>query len=299
MTPFYEQYGKNPKHELWLFFSITFAITWGIAIAYFIEPSIAELVGGPPGADVYHNWLYYTAVYAPLIATVILIAARDGWSGFRQLGSAVLKPGGLFRWFLWLLVAFSLFPVGWVTCAFLADVLGIEGVGDADASILFVSLPITLIATTYLLYDPGPVGEEIGWRGYAMPRLLRLMTPFASGVVLGVIWAVWHIPAFLISASSQAELSFLQFLISLTSQGVIYCWLYLRTQGNWFFAGVVPHAVINGGANLGGFTVDAWIYALVPLITAILIVLADPRMRPGYPGSSAPNFVPQGPAGAA
>ena len=268
MQPFYEVYGKRPKHELIIFFTLTFTITWGLAALLFLAPDLVAKVGGQRGI------LYYVAVYAPNIAALLCLGLLEGKAAYIQIFKAVLAPGSASRWLLWLAISFSLYPIGWL----LMSALELDWLGTASASILFITVPITVLTTTYLLTDPGPLGEELGWRGYAMPRLLRLMHPISAGLMLGAIWALWHIPAFFVENSSQSGLTYWQFFGSLTAQGVLLTWLYLRTEGNWFFAGVIPHLVVNCSAAMMGFSVDKLMYALVPVVLACL-ALFDPIMR--------------------
>lgn len=279
MQMFYEAYGHRPLRELVTFFGLTFLLTWGLGALYFAYPGIGAAVGSPPGGDEFHNWLFYVAVYAPTLSAIFGIGIFEGGSGYVRVLRAVLAPGNLSAWVFWLLVAFLILPLGWIIASMIGSASGIEWLGRANPSILFHVLPLTLLGSTYLLSDAGPLGEEFGWRGYAMPRMLRIMSPVLAGIMLGAIWAIWHIPGFLMSESPQSGLSFVQFFSSLTAQGVLICWLYLRSGGNWFIAGFVPHAVINCSASIYGFSVDRWMYPLVPIAFAAAVSLFDPIMR--------------------
>lgn len=261
-----------------LWFGAVFLLTWGLAGLYFLVPDIGQRIGSPPGEDEYHNWLYYVAVYAPTLCAIGFLLAEGGWRALAATFLQLLEPRRPLAWLGWLALAAYALPAGWLLFSSLGHALGVGWMGETRAWTVFVTVPLTLTTTAYLLPDPGPVGEEFGWRGYAMPRLLALMPPIAAGALLGAIWAVWHIPAFLISTSSQSNLPFLIFFTSLTAQGVWIGWLYLRTGGNWFLAGFVPHAMINCSANLGGFQSEYWHYALSPLLLAALACL-DPAMR--------------------
>jgi uncharacterized protein len=267
-TPFFLAYGKRPKLELTIFFALTFLITWGLAAVLFLAPDFASRLGGS------HGVLFYVAVYAPSLAALLCLGLLEGRTAYAQVFKAVAAPGSAPRWLLWLIISFAIFPIGWLAMS----ALGQEQIGSASASVLFITVPITVLTTTYVLTDPGPLGEELGWRGYAMPRLLRVMHPILAGLLIGAIWALWHIPAFFVENSSQSGLSYWQFFGSLTAQGVVLTWLYLRTGGNWFFAGFIPHLAINCSAAMQGFSVDKWMYPLVPVVLACLVVF-DPIMR--------------------
>jgi CAAX protease family protein len=62
----------------------------------------------------------------------------------------------------------------------------------------------------------GPI-EEFSWRGLAMPLLQRRMAPLWAGMLLGVIWSIWHLPAFLLSGTSQSAWSFAPYLVSVVA----------------------------------------------------------------------------------
>ena len=83
-----------------------------------------------------------------------------------------------------------------------------------------------------LLADTGPLGEEFGWRGFALPRLLQRPSALAAALILGVVWWAWHLPLFFISSMSQWELSIPVFLLNVLALSVIMTWLYRRTQGD-------------------------------------------------------------------
>jgi membrane protease YdiL (CAAX protease family) len=87
-------------------------------------------------------------------------------------------------------------------------------------------------------------GEEIGWRGYALPRLQANLSALTSALIVGVMWALWHLPLFFIAGLPQTLLPFVLFLVWIVSQSVIFTWVYNGTQGSLLFA-IVLHAAIN------------------------------------------------------
>ena len=91
--------------------------------------------------------------------------------------------------------------------------------------------------------------EEFGWRGYALPRLQQRFGSAGMGLVLGTVWALWHVPHFLMPGASQAGSAFEPFWLDLISQSFILALLYNRTRGSIFIA-VVHHGVDNVSANL-------------------------------------------------
>jgi membrane protease YdiL (CAAX protease family) len=92
-------------------------------------------------------------------------------------------------------------------------------------------------------------GEEIGWRGYALPRLSERAGLGPASVVLGVIWAVWHLPLFLVPASDTFGQSFPLFLTEVTAMSVAMAWLYWRTRGSLLLV-MLLHAAVNNTKDI-------------------------------------------------
>jgi membrane protease YdiL (CAAX protease family) len=99
-----------------------------------------------------------------------------------------------------------------------------------------------------ILRDPGPLGEEFGWRGFALPRLLETQTFLRANLIIGFFWAVWHLPTFFIPALPQAELSIPLFFVSTMALAIIAGWITRAAQGRLLPA-ILLHAVANAAAR--------------------------------------------------
>jgi membrane protease YdiL (CAAX protease family) len=109
---------------------------------------------------------------------------------------------------------------------------------------LIYGLPLTLVT------DTGPLGEEFGWRGFALPRLLRRWHPLSAALILGAIWWAWHLPTFFISTLSQSSLSIPVFLLNSLSLSVIMTWLYQRSGGDLLLM-ILVHTAANYCGAIG------------------------------------------------
>jgi len=110
------------------------------------------------------------------------------------------------------------------------------------------------------------IGEELGWRGYALPRLLARWDALTASVILGVLWAAWHAPLFVTSGLVQSRVPVVWFVLQILGQTIILTWVYQRTNGSVLLASVL-HASANVGMGVlpvlpldtGGSTRVLWI----------------------------------------
>ena len=131
------------------------------------------------------------------------------------------------------------------------------------------------------------VGEEVGWRGWLLPRLLRTRSPVAASLVVGVIWAGWHLPTFLLPGTAQSHFPLPAYVIYVCSLSVLFTWLYANTQGSTFFA-TVFHGCVNTFLiwNFAAASVVRdWLTAVGYTAAAVVAVLVfGPRL--GHPAHS-------------
>jgi membrane protease YdiL (CAAX protease family) len=144
--------------------------------------------------------------------------------------------------------------VGWYLAAvagpflvylFAAMVAVATGARAPELHFLFDSLPILLtLATTILVVG---VFEEVGWRGYALPRLQSQLPALAAALILGGVWALRHLPVLVSDPADQRPP--LQFIVGTLAQSVILAWMYNRTNGSLLVV-VICHAAVNAAARL-------------------------------------------------
>jgi len=119
-------------------------------------------------------------------------------------------------------------------------------------------------------------GEEIGWRGFALPRLTERFGLALSTLLLGVIWACWHLPLFFVKGASTFGQSFPLYLMQVTALSVAIGWLYWRTQGSLLLV-MLMHAAVNNTKDIvpsavpGATSSFAWSNSLVAWLTVTLL----------------------------
>jgi hypothetical protein len=275
------EHRSAPLRQLAVFYGSVFAVTWGLAALLFLAP---DLLVGPEGVEGGRGRLFwYLAVFAPTGVGVVLTLRELGVrAGLAHIARGAVAPGRWRRTALWLLVGAYAIPLSWAVVAGLGRIgAGAAAEARFDAFGVFVLAPVALLTTTYLLTDPGPLGEEYGWRGYALPRLMQLVSPTAAGVVVGALMALWHLPSFFAAQLVQSELNLLLMTTNWIGWGVVSAWIHVRSGGNWVAAGLVPHAVLNAAFTLGHIDVDviSGTGALLAAVVLVALGLTDPARR--------------------
>jgi len=95
-----------------------------------------------------------------------------------------------------------------------------------------------------ILIIGGPLGEEIGWRGFALPRLLARIGPLGSSLVIAVMWLVWHLPLFWLEGAAQEGGSIALFSLTVLAFSIVFTWFWIRTKGSLWLAMLI-HTSIN------------------------------------------------------
>jgi CAAX protease family protein len=179
----------------------------------------------------------YGLVFASLIMTGMTLG-KDGVI-------ALLKRFLIWRvgW-EWYLVAFLLIPAISLIGIFLNAGLNQTPVDFSTVlayEIFGRSANLPLLIVPFFLFDAIANGEEIGWRGYVLPRLQVKYTALASSLILGVTWGVWHLPKFL---SHWNTVSFAWFMVDVLAKAVLLTWIYNNTEGSLLLV-TLFHASFN------------------------------------------------------
>lgn len=207
--------------EAYIFLGLTLALSyfvfWG-PLALFKVPAISFVsdVRGPAWAIA----LFFIGPFVPSLLAVYLTWRKEGEPGLRSLGRRILQFKLGWRWYV---VTFLIVIAGTV-----GQVLIYKFIGNPFDARVFV----TQMGSFFPLLILGPLSEELGWRGYALDRLQTRWNALVSSLIIGLVWSLWHLPLFLIPGTSQYEMgvSFIGFLIKLTSSSVLYTWLYNNTR---------------------------------------------------------------------
>jgi membrane protease YdiL (CAAX protease family) len=243
-----------PDRALWPFLLLTFGIAWGVFVLFAAFPDqITALMGEPSG----QHPLFVLAVYAPAIASFLLVGWHTGLSGLGRFLSRLL---------LWRM------PAIWWAVLLLA-IPAIFGIGAAiKGTLLPLSVPFdglgALLAALAFMAILGPV-EEFGWRGLLQPVLQRRMPPVRAGLVTGAVWGFWHLPAFFLSGTPQAAWGFLPFLIGTMAISVILTGMFNAARGSILIAALF-HFQMNNPLWPDAQPYDTWVFVAVAILTVWL-----------------------------
>ena len=204
---------------LLLTLTLSFLVFWGpLALLKVPTISFVDKTTGPPWAIA----LYIIGGFVPSLVAIGLTWRQEGREGLRRLGRRVVQFRIGWRWYL---VIAGIVALGTAAQLALIHVLG----GTFDLSLFLAQLPSAIP-----LIILGPLSEELGWRGYAQDRLQTRWNGLVSGLIVGVVWALWHLPLFFMVGTSQSVLGipFLGFACGVTATSVIYAWLHNNTSGS-------------------------------------------------------------------
>lgn len=219
----------------------TWLIVWPVALAGG-EYGLGVLpFTVPEGVD--FLLVQLSAYTGPLLAAFLVTRAVDGREGTRELRRRIVRWRVAPRWYA---VAIFLPLVIWLAAygtALTGDPL--SALADDPALLLTTFLPIVLIG----LLLPS-LGEETGWRGFALPRLQALHGPLVATLILGVFHGAWHLPAFWTGAlGGFSPTTFVTFMLTAVAATFIYTWVFNNTGGSVLLA-MFLHASGNAASGL-------------------------------------------------
>ena len=183
--------------------------------------------------------LVFIGAITPSLVALALTARAEGDAGVRALLGRIglWQVGG--RWYV--------FAIGYMLAIRLAAALIHRLVTGAWPRFNFDAWPI--VAVAIVLSTWVQAGEEIGWRGFALPRLAARLGLAGASLVLGAIWAVWHLPLFYLRGADSYGQSFVGYLLGVIALSVAMAWLYWRTGGSLLLV-MLMHAAINNTMEL-------------------------------------------------
>lgn len=215
---------------LFPFLVISFGLAWGILGLYiFLPEQTTNLFGQLTG----QHPLFFLAVYAPAIAAFTVVTSMSGFIGLKKFLSRILLWRCSFSWYAFLILGIPLVFIGG---SYLKGNLLTDPFPFTTISSMLIALMLAAIK--------GPI-EEFGWRGLVLPLFQRKLAPFWAAIALGVIWGIWHLPAFLLSGTQQSNWSFAPFFAGCIALSVIVTPLFNASRGSILLSAFFHFMVMN------------------------------------------------------
>ena len=265
-------------NRLWLFFIATFVFSW---IFWLSDVTLQGVIGLETTVQSISGLLVLGGVMGPTLVALLLTYRYEGPTGAKQLlkrGIQLFKP-------VWWLVVLFLYPLLIVGALVITAYLFAtpEIITNMPQGVFgLASFPIVLLAG-------GPLLEEYGWRGFALDRLQLRWDGLVSSLIVGVIWAIWHLPLFFITGTTQNillqnfSLASILFFFMVVGLSITMTWVYNNTERsilgaillhaiwNTFIAGFFIGVITNFATDLT--TLSPSVTYLFELGNAILVVL--------------------------
>jgi len=277
------------RNDLWVFFALVFALMWPrgiVGAAYSLG-----VIPNPPATIL--NVLYFLGT--PLVAAFLVTSVTRRREGLKEWA------GRLFRWrvgWRWVLMSLTIYPLVTLV-AFAVSALatggewtipmmwkaGFENLQENAARIGLnpgnpVQILVILIAVSFIV----PVFEEGGWRAFAIPRLQERSSALVSGLAMGVIWSLWHLPSFFTKGTDHYGMPFLWFLMTIVSISILMVWIMNHTNQSVLMTILFHGSIILAGhflpiqlAYQTGNTLALWLTgALLASIVATVVLYEGP-----------------------
>lgn len=250
------------RHPLFTFFVLAYVLAWVLILL----AASGSLVFG------------FLALFGPTAAALIVAGVTEGRAGVKDLLGRVVDWRHHPKWYA---VAIGL-PILLAVAA-----LGLNSLLMGAPMTLAVEQPLGLTVMLAILV----IGEEIGWRGFALPRLQARYNSLGASLLLGVFWAAWHLPNALLPGLGHYVTAFPAFLLYVIGMTVLFTWLANHTRNAVLLAWIF-HAAINvSGAYLsfGDSTRQWWLNGAVYAVS-VLILLAVTGVNLGRKAAAQNEF---------
>jgi membrane protease YdiL (CAAX protease family) len=203
------------------FFVLALVIFWGGTLAVYFLPDLYYLQSQDSYIGFLATMLVGIPSFAPTISAVITTGYFEGKTGLKLFAKSLIKIKVKYYWYL--LVFFLPIFVYSLPVIFNIAIGNPSNHDYFNTNLWGITLSIVLSNIVFAGF-----AEEPGWRGYALPKINQHFRPIISGVIIGVIWAFWHLLFYVFG--SRPWSTFPQFVFTVTVISCIYTWIYLKTK---------------------------------------------------------------------
>ena len=274
--------GLLARHPLVFFFLIAYAGSWLLELPIALSETGTGLLPFTIPPPLVALAIAAATFVGPTLSAFVMTGTTEGRIGIRRLLRRYVLWRVAFRWYLFVLL---LIPAIEVLGAIVVP--GVLGSFQGLTLSLVLTYPIAFVSTFIL---GGPLGEEPGWRGFALPRLQPLHGPLVGSLILGILWASWHLPLFWSGVWTPPTIpNIVMFILMITALTIIMTWVFNNAKGSLLIT-MLMHASFNTFAN----RIEAPLfpapilseYGLLPVLVGFgataLVLIVVTRGRLGY-----------------
>jgi len=262
------------------FFVVTFLWSWAVLVPCAILINTGMMPQVSPLYSMMEIPIAFLAILGPAIGALVSLRTINGKGAVTNHLKSFLSLK--FGWKVWL----SIFLISGLSTFLPWIIPEFFGEGRIPPMLRNVLIfPLYLLVSTFITGGQ----EEIGWRGYILPFLEKRFGLIMGSLVLGLVWATWHIPLWFIPGSSQSYMNFFAFLLSCIGVSFILSWVR-EASGNRLLSCLIAHGAINSFAVLfpvfitdnDANQVRFWIFCILKFIIGIVMVVTRTRRRLRY-----------------
>jgi membrane protease YdiL (CAAX protease family) len=246
------------QHSLPLYFALAFVWFWGcIALGYI---------------QTFHFWVPLLGALAPALSALVVTGMAEGEPAVRELARSLRKWRVGWQWYL---VAFGLPIAEGLMAVGVASAFGAFKLTRISMEMLRATLPSIWIVFLFA------AGEELGWRGFALPRLLAVRSAIVASLILGGLHALWHWPLLLLPHGYLSDLPLAPWTAAVIAEALVFTWIARGTGGSVLLA-----AFYHGMVNITMVFYDGvdphWMPRLKcgisVLVTVVLVLATGPEL---------------------
>ena len=249
------------RHPLISFYVLTYAVSWLLWAPLVI---FGDRVSGPLAFI-----LLLLGSLVPSTMGVLFVALLRGRSGVRTLLGRLLHARIGLRWYLAVVALTMLVPLA----------VGVSILMGGDTPVVDNTVFGVLFLFAFMIFPGSALGEELGWRGFVLPRMQARHSALKASLLIGILWGPWHLPLWLTGSEGHPISLYVPFVVAVVASSVFYTWLYNNTGGSLLIV-VLYHAASNLPITvlitpLGSQMAQPFlIYVALTVVAAAAIVIA-------------------------
>jgi uncharacterized protein len=249
------------RHPLISFYVLTYAIAWLLWAPLVI---FRDSIPGPVGLV-----LVVLGSNVPSTLGLVFIGLLQGKAGVRRVLRRLIHGRIGLRWYLAVLALSMLAPLA----------IGVSILFGGATPVVGMTILGVLSFFLISIFPGSALGEEIGWRGFVLPRMQARHSALKASLLIGILWGPWHLPLWLTGSEGHPISLYVPFVVAVVASSVFYTWLYNNTGGSLLIV-VLYHAASNLPITvlispLGSQMAQPFlIYVALTVVAAVVVVIA-------------------------